>query len=83
MKPKLKPKFKVNDLVKISVAKLVFDKGYTVNWSTESYRIRKVNSHPDIVTYTLEDLQNPPQELQGAFYTQELQKIDRAELINI
>lgn len=65
MRPKLKPKFAVNDLVKISIAKLIFDRGFTVNWSDSTYKIKKVNIHPDIVTYILEDLNK--EELQGSF----------------
>ena len=48
------PKFKINDRVRISREKLVFEKGYKNNWSEEIFRIVKV--HKTIpVTYTLED----------------------------
>ena len=66
-------KFNVNDRVRISKYKSVFEKGYTPNWSTEIFTIYKVqkNTHP--VTYLLKDYQN--EQIKGAFYEQELQKV--------
>ena len=66
-----KPKFKVDDVVRISKSKHVFDKGYTPNWSTEIFTITKVfPSEPH--TYYLKDYKN--EEIAGAFYEEELQK---------
>lgn len=42
--PFRKPKFKVGDVVRISKAKHIFEKGYTANWTTENYTITKVLS---------------------------------------
>lgn len=64
-------KFKVGDNVRISKAKCLFEKGYTPNWSTELFKISKINiTNP--VTYLLEDFQGNP--ISGAFYEEELQK---------
>lgn len=64
-------KFKIGDYVRISKYREAFSKGYTPNWSNEIFRIRKVNfTNP--TTYLLEDQNN--QEVQGAFYNEELQK---------
>lgn len=68
------PKMKVlkeGDFVRISKYKGTFEKGYTPNWSTEIFKITKVqNTQP--ITYLLEDLRQHP--ILGSFYTQELQK---------
>jgi hypothetical protein len=67
----IKNKFKVNDIVRISKQKAIFDKSYFINWTPELFRIRKINSsYP--VTYLLEDIQG--QEIKGSFYNEELQK---------
>ncbi|KAJ8981998.1 hypothetical protein NQ317_013652 [Molorchus minor] len=67
----LKPKYLVNDVVRISKYKGVFDKGFTANFSTELFRIVKVNiTNP--TTYLLEDMNG--QQIKGCFYEHELQK---------
>jgi hypothetical protein len=64
-------KYKVGDKVRISKYKSVFHKGYTPNWSTELFTIKKVNNtHP--FTYHIEDLRKNP--ILGTFYEQELHK---------
>lgn len=64
-------KFKVGDIVRISKAKHVFSKGYLPGWSTELFKIIKVqNTNPP--TYLLEDLNGRP--IKGGFYREELQK---------
>lgn len=64
-------KLKVGDVVRISKAKQVFEKGYTPNWSTELFKIIKIQiTNP--VTYLLEDLQGRP--IKGGFYEEEIQK---------
>ncbi|KAL3274723.1 hypothetical protein HHI36_023981 [Cryptolaemus montrouzieri] len=66
-----KNKMKLNDIVRISKVKHVFSKGYTPNWTTELFKIVKVQiTNP--VTYLLEDTQGRP--IRGAFYENELQK---------
>ena len=66
-----KPKFSVGDNVRISKYKHIFEKGYTPNWTTEIFKIDKVqNTNPS--TYILKDYQGKI--IKGAFYTEELQK---------
>ena len=53
-----KPKFKVGDKVRISKYKRkVFDKGYTPNWTEDTFLIDKIQS-PNPITYRLKDLNN-------------------------
>ena len=39
-----KPKFKINDIVRVSRYHETFDKGYIPNWSEEYYRITKIKN---------------------------------------
>ncbi len=67
-----KGKFKIGDDVRISKSKAFFDKGYEPNWSTEIFKIVKVQiTNP--VTYLLEDYKSNP--ISGGFYEFELQKV--------
>ena len=62
--------------MRISKYKNVFSKGYTPNWSEEVFVIKKIkNSVPR--TYVIDDLNG--EEITGAFYEKELQKIDQQE----
>nr|CAH7717032.1 unnamed protein product [Callosobruchus chinensis] len=64
-------KLEINDIVRVSKSKHLFEKGYTPNWTTELFKIVKVNiSSP--VTYMLEDMNGDP--IKGALYEEELQK---------
>lgn len=67
----LKPKFKIGDLVRISRARSVFDKGYLYNWSAELFKVISIKMTNPIV-YLLQDLKG--QNIQGSFYQQELKK---------
>ncbi|XP_057666047.1 uncharacterized protein LOC130899892 [Diorhabda carinulata] len=70
-------KFKVGDIVRISKAKHVFEKGYTPNWTTELFKITKVKiTNP--ATYLLEDMQGTP--ISGCFYHEELQKTSNPDI---
>ena len=65
-----KTKFRLGDIVRISKYKSTFEKGYTPSWSTELFRIVKVNiTNPP--TYLLESLEGEP--IKGSFYEPELQ----------
>lgn len=64
-------KFKINDYVRISKYKSLFEKGYTPNWSTELFRIARI-SPTEPVTYRLIDLND--NEIKGSFYEYELQQ---------
>ena len=64
-------KFKVGDHVRISKYKIIFAKGYTLNWSEEVFVIKEVkNTVP--WTYVINDLNG--EEIIGTFYKKELQK---------
>lgn len=66
------PKYKVGDFVRISKYKSLFDKGYLPSWTTEIFKIKKIQiTNP--VTYLLEDFHSQP--IQGGFYEYELQKV--------
>ena len=64
-------RFKVGDRVRISKFKNIFAKGYTPNWSKETFIVDKINDTvPD--TYNIKDLND--EEIIGSFYDRELQK---------
>ncbi|KAJ8914742.1 hypothetical protein NQ315_017453 [Exocentrus adspersus] len=64
-------KFKVGDHVRIMKYREAFEKGYTPNWSSEIFIIRKIRlSNP--TTYLLQD--EAGKEITGGFYELELQK---------
>ena len=47
-------KYNIGDFVRISKYKHIFGKGYTPNWTTEIFKIKKVqNTKP--ITYLLQD----------------------------
>lgn len=73
--PKYKPshlnKYRVGDYVRVSKLKRVFDKGFTRNWSTETFKIHKVFSTAP-PTYLLQDAKG--EVVQGRFYEQKLQR---------
>lgn len=64
-------KFKVGDHVRLSRYRKLFDKGYTPNWTTEIFTIRKVQYNTDPITYLLNDYLD--QEIAGSVYPEELQ----------
>lgn len=66
-----KSRFKLGDYVRISKYKGCFEKGFTPNWSTEIFKIIKIQS-TNPITYLIEDSKHQP--ILGAFYAQELQK---------
>lgn len=65
--------FKVGNHVRISKYRNVFEKGYTPNFSTEIFTIRKVQYNHDPITYLLSDYKN--QEIKGCVYAEELQLV--------
>ncbi|XP_060876651.1 uncharacterized protein LOC132949674 [Metopolophium dirhodum] len=67
----VKIKFKVGDNVRISTQKGVFTKGYLPNWSTEIFKIIKINKTLP-VTYQLQDYMGKP--IAGCFYSEEIYK---------
>ena len=67
-----KPKFKVNDLVRISLKRrALFDKSTgNIKWSEQLYKIYKINKS-NVITYQLKDMNDGI--IKGQFYTRELQ----------
>lgn len=60
-----KTKFRIGQNVRISKYKHVFEKGYTPNWTTEIFKIFKIQpTNPE--TYILIDSMNQP--IKGGFY---------------
>ena len=68
---KQKQKFKVGEKVRIFKWKNKFEKGYTHKWSKEVFKISKVHNTKPIV-YSIIDLDG--EDIEGRFYTSELQK---------
>lgn len=75
-----KPKFSVNDRVRISKFKRIFTKGYIPNWSNELFKIHAIKPTKP-VTYILED--SSGEVLKGGFYQEELSKtsVDNVYLV--
>lgn len=70
-KTKKENKLSVGDFVRISKYKSIFAKGYTANWTTEIFEIKKIFSG-NPTTYVLQDEHG--EEIVGRFYAEELQK---------
>ncbi|XP_046735017.1 uncharacterized protein LOC124404727 [Diprion similis] len=70
-------KYQVGDFVRVSKYKTIFAKRYTPNWSTEIFRIQKVqNTNPR--THLLIDQQSNP--IQEGLYEQELHYVKYPEI---
>ena len=67
-----KPKFKINDIVRISLKRReLFDKPTgNIKWSEELFKIYKINKS-NVITYKIKDLNN--EIIKGIFYENELQ----------
>ncbi|GFQ88347.1 uncharacterized transposon-derived protein F54H12.3, partial [Trichonephila clavata] len=69
-------RFAVNDVVRISKARKVFRKGYLPGWTEETFVVyKRYPTNPP--TYLLQDLSG--KEIDGRFYAEELQKIDKSD----
>ena len=67
------PKFKIGDLVRISLKRRdLFDKASTnIKWSEELFKIHSINKS-NVITYKIKDLNG--EIIEGIFYEKELQK---------
>ena len=67
------PKFKINDLVRISLKRRdLFDKpSVNIKWSEELFKIHSIN-RSNVITYKIKDLND--EIIEGVFYEKELQK---------
>lgn len=70
-------KYQVGDVVRISKEATLFRKGYLPQWSEEWFRIRERDPGPPPY-YRLEDWKGT-ENIQGTFYTQELQSVSEQE----
>ena len=71
------PKFKIDDLVRISKYKNIFAKGYVSNWSEEVFIIKKVKNTV-LWAYVISELKG--EEILEKFYGKKLQKTNLEEL---
>ena len=67
------PKFKINDLIRISLKRRdIFDKpSGNIKWSEELFKIHSINKS-NVITYKIKDLNDNI--IEGIFYEKELQK---------
>ncbi|XP_011859096.1 PREDICTED: uncharacterized protein LOC105556609 [Vollenhovia emeryi] len=65
-------RFKIDDAVRVSKVKTIFEKEYTPNWTTEIFRIAKVQQ-TNPVTCLLKDYRGQP--IAGGFYEHELSRV--------
>ena len=67
------PKFKINDLVRISLKRRdLFDKpSSNIKWSEELFKVHSINKS-NVITYKIKDLND--EIIEGIFYEKELQK---------
>jgi len=71
-------RFKVSDLVRVmSKYKTLFEKGYTPNWTTELFKITKVQK-TNPVMYLLEDSCGKP--VDRGFYEYELHRVANSDV---
>ena len=73
-KTKKIPKFKINDLVRISLKRReLFDKPTgNIKWSEELFKFHSIHKS-NVITYKIKDLND--EIIKGIFYEKELQKI--------
>ena len=76
------PKFKINDLVRISLKRRdLFDKpSGNIKWSEELFKIHSINKS-NVITYKIKDLNN--EIIEGIFYERELQKTENTSEVYI
>ncbi|GBN61180.1 hypothetical protein AVEN_11224-1 [Araneus ventricosus] len=66
--------FKEGDTMRISKAKLTFEKGYETNCTVEQFTVSECVKRDPLV-YRVKDLLG--EDIQGTFYAQELQKVEK------
>ncbi|XP_070169701.1 uncharacterized protein [Polyergus mexicanus] len=65
-------RFKVADPVRVSKFKTIFEKGFTPNWTTEIFRITKIQ-RTNPITYLLKNSRG--ELIAGGFYEHELLRV--------
>ena len=76
-----KPKFKVNDTVRIWKKRRTFQRGYDENFSREYFKILEVKTNLPVPRYTLEDSKG--EMIKGAFFQDELVKFIPSDVFEI
>ena len=76
------PKFKIGDLVRISLKRRpIFDKSSgNIKWSEELFKIHSINKS-NVITYKIKDLNN--EIIKGQFYERELQKTENTSQVYV
>jgi hypothetical protein len=78
--PPEKPKFDVDDVVRVGRIKETFEKGFHDTFTRETFKVNEVlPTYP--ITYRLVDMKNKP--IEGSFYTAELLKTKEPEFYEI
>ena len=75
-KPMRKFKFKLGDQVRISKSRRTFKKGYLPSWTQEIFTVTKIIPRVPPV-YRLRDYADD--EIEGVFYAEELQKVQKSD----
>lgn len=70
---KMKPKYKIGDIVRISHIRGIFDRNHNVRWTGEVFKICDVTTQNRIPMYKLKDYSGD--ELLGLFYASEMQEV--------
>lgn len=81
LKKGIRQKYNIGDKVRISKYRKVFDRGFTTNWTNESFEIYAVNNKYSPIMYTLKDYYG--EILKGKFYDYELQLIENPDDIYV
>jgi hypothetical protein len=80
-KVKTKIRFKIGDHVRVSLVKKFGNKAHRGVWSSEIYKIERIDNKQSVVCYYLKDLNG--EDLTGKFYNEELQKVAKPEYFEI
>ena len=67
------PKFKVGDLVRVSRARDVFEKGYESGWTLEIFKIVRISLTRPPPVYVLQYFSG--EDIDGCFYAEELSRV--------
>lgn len=73
--PRVKPRLKKGDAVRILLSPTNFAKGYDDLWSEEIYKVTELYTHMPRPMYQVSTLANPPEVVEGRWYESELQEI--------
>ena len=80
-KRQTKPKYKLNDTVRIWKARHTFQRGYDENFSREYFKIREIKQNLPVPRYILEDSMGNV--ITGSFFQDELIKFEPNDLFEI